>query len=53
MLRVDTVIMTITGTDTDDQAFATSRLETFAGMMAERAQQAQNGHKPTVYVREA
>ncbi|MFB0631241.1 hypothetical protein [Streptomyces sp. AB3(2024)] len=53
VLRVGTVLMTITGTDADDQAFATSRLEKFARMMAERAQQAQNGRKPTGYVREA
>ncbi|BCK73669.1 hypothetical protein Srufu_076220 [Streptomyces libani subsp. rufus] len=52
-LRVGTVLVTIHGDDTDDQAFSTSRLEVLARMMAERAQQAQNGQAPTAYVRNA
>ncbi|MFG2490561.1 hypothetical protein ACGFSD_05765 [Streptomyces caniferus] len=52
-LRVGTVLVTIHGDDTDDQAFSTSRLEVLARMMAERAQQAQNGQAPTAYVRDA
>lgn len=51
-LRVGTVVLSIRGTDTDGQAFATSRLEVLARMMAERAQQAQNGQTPSAYVRD-
>ncbi|MFG2629815.1 hypothetical protein [Streptomyces sp. NPDC048473] len=53
VLRVGTVVVSINGYDTDDQAFATSRLEILARMMTERAQQAQNGQAPTAYVRDA
>ncbi|MFG2530383.1 hypothetical protein [Streptomyces sp. NPDC048516] len=52
-LRVGTVLVTIHGDDTDDQASSTPRLEVLARMMAERAQQAQNGQAPTAYVRDA
>ncbi|MFI1161738.1 hypothetical protein [Streptomyces sioyaensis] len=53
VLRVGTVVVSINGHDTDDQAFATSRLEILARMMAKRAQQAQNGQAPTAYIRHA
>ncbi|WP_101385999.1 hypothetical protein [Streptomyces sp. TLI_146] len=52
-LRVGTVVLSIQGTDTDRQPFATSRLEVLARMMAERAQQAQNGQTPSAFVRDA
>lgn len=52
-LRVGTIVLSIQGTDTDRQSFATSRLEVLAKMMAERAQQAQNGQTPSAYVRDA
>ncbi|MFJ2879347.1 hypothetical protein ACIPJN_16945 [Streptomyces sp. NPDC086796] len=53
MMRIGTVVVSINGYDTDDQAFATSRMEVLARMMSERAQQAQNGQAPTAYVRDA
>ncbi|MFC5915431.1 hypothetical protein [Streptomyces pulveraceus] len=53
VMRIGTVVVSINGYDTDDQAFATSRLEVLARMMSERAQQAQNGQAPTAYVRDA
>ncbi|MFG3285611.1 hypothetical protein [Streptomyces sp. NPDC048111] len=52
-LRVGTVVVSITGTDTVRQPFAPSRLEKLARMMAERAQQAQNGETPSAHAREA
>ncbi|MFJ1802244.1 hypothetical protein [Streptomyces sp. NPDC088180] len=52
IMRVGTVLISINGLDTDKEAFATHRMEAIATMMADRAQQAQNGEKPTAYVRD-
>ncbi|MGY3676493.1 hypothetical protein [Streptomyces sp. TE33382] len=53
MLRVGTVIVIISGTSIEEQPFETARLEILGKMMAERAQQAQNGEAPVTSARNA
>lgn len=52
IMRVGTVLIHINGRDTEKEAFVTRRMEALARMMADRAQQAQNGENPTAYVRD-
>ncbi|MEU2674830.1 hypothetical protein ABZ622_39605 [Streptomyces sp. NPDC007164] len=53
MLRVGTVILIISGISIEEQPFETARLEILGKMMAERAQQAQNGQAPVASARNA
>ncbi|MEU1494833.1 hypothetical protein ACFYPA_36870 [Streptomyces sp. NPDC005775] len=52
-LRVGTVLMFITGDDIDGRPFNGTWLKDLGKMMAERAQQAQNGQEPTASARNA
>ncbi|MFH9662624.1 hypothetical protein ACH4NF_31295 [Streptomyces sp. NPDC017248] len=53
IMRVGTVIVLIGGDSVEGQPFEASRLEVLAKMMAERAQQAQNGQEPVAAARNA
>ncbi|WP_328387188.1 hypothetical protein OHS81_26700 [Streptomyces sp. NBC_00400] len=52
-MRVGSVLVIISGGGSDGQPFETSRLEVLGKMLAERAQQAQNGQKPAATARNA